>query len=48
MIYFPSPFGIVITRFVDGKVQILYANDFERADYNEMLQKVYELYVLYI
>ena len=33
-----SNFGIVISKFVDGKVQILYADDFEKADYNEMLQ----------
>jgi hypothetical protein len=42
-----SAFGIVISRFVDGKVQVIYAEDFERADYNEMLQKVWELYLKY-
>ena len=35
-----SAFGIVITRFVDRKVQILYADQFERPDFNEMIQKV--------
>ena len=40
-----SAFGIVITRFVDGKVQILYADQFERPDFNQMIQKVWELYM---
>src|SRR5919198_3362662 len=40
-----SAFGIVITRFVDGKIQILYADQFERPDFNEMIQKVWALYV---
>ena len=38
-----SAFGIVVTRFVDGKAQILFADEFERPDYDEMLQKVLEL-----
>ena len=40
-----SAFGIVITRFVDGRIQILYADQFERPDFNEMIQKVWELYM---
>ena len=32
-----SPFGIVIARLVDGKVQVVFADEFERPDYNEML-----------
>jgi hypothetical protein len=42
-----SAFGIVITRFVDGRIQILYADEFERPDFNEMIQKVWELYMKY-
>jgi hypothetical protein len=42
-----SAFGIVITRFVDGRIQILYADQFERPDFNEMIQKVWELYMKY-
>jgi hypothetical protein len=42
-----SAFGIVITRFVDGRIQILYAEQFERPDFNEMIQKVWELYMKY-
>jgi hypothetical protein len=40
-----SAFGIVITRFVDGRIQILYADQFERPDFNQMIQKVWELYM---
>jgi hypothetical protein len=42
-----SAFGIVITRFVDGRIQILYADQFERPDFNGMIQKVWELYMKY-
>jgi hypothetical protein len=39
-----SPFGIVVTQFVDGnQIQTLYANEFAEPDYNEMLSKVLEL-----
>jgi Terminase RNaseH-like domain len=39
-----SPFGICIIQFVNSnEIQILYANEFERPDYNEMLTKVGEL-----
>lgn len=39
-----SPFGICITQFVNSnQIQILYANEFERPDYNVMLSKVWEL-----
>jgi hypothetical protein len=38
-----SAFRIMITQLSDGKVQVLYAEEFERPDYNEMLQKTWEL-----
>jgi hypothetical protein len=39
-----SPFGIVVTQFVNGnEIQILYAEEFERPDYNEMLSIVGDL-----
>jgi hypothetical protein len=41
--YGSSAFGIVVTQFVDGVVQILYAEEFHRPDYNEMLSTVYGL-----
>jgi hypothetical protein len=38
-----SAFGIVVTQFVDGIVQILHAEEDRRPDYNEMLSTVYGL-----
>jgi hypothetical protein len=38
-----SAFGIVVTQFVDGIVQILHAEEYHRPDYNEMLSIVYGL-----
>jgi hypothetical protein len=38
-----SAFGIVVTQFVDGIVQILHAEEYHRPDYNEMLSVIYEL-----
>jgi hypothetical protein len=41
--YGSSAFGIVVTQCVDGIVQILYAEEYHRPDYNEMLSLVYGL-----
>jgi hypothetical protein len=41
--YGSSSFGIVVTQFVDGQVQILHAQDYKRPDFNEMLEKVWDL-----
>jgi hypothetical protein len=38
-----SAFGIVVTQFEDGIVQIMHAEEYHRPDYNEMLSVVYEL-----
>jgi hypothetical protein len=38
-----SAFGIVVTEWVDGVVQILHAEEYHRPDYNEMLSTVYRL-----
>lgn len=38
-----SAFGIVVTRLVNGKIQIIYADETERPDYNEMLNKIFAL-----
>jgi hypothetical protein len=38
-----SAFGIVVTQFVDGIIQILHADEYRRPDYNEMLSVVYRL-----
>ena len=42
-----SAFGIVVTRLVDNKIQVVFADEFERPDYNEMLIKVFDLYKNY-
>jgi len=33
----------VVTEWADGLVQILYAEEYHRTDYNEMLSLVYDL-----
>lgn len=39
-----SPFGIVVLQFSDGVLQVLYADEFERPRYEEMLHKIAYLY----
>ena len=39
-----SPFGIVIVQFSDGVLQVLYADEFERPRYEDMITKVADLY----
>jgi hypothetical protein len=38
-------FGIVVTQFVDGHLQILHAEEYKRPDFNEMLSNAWELLV---
>ena len=38
-----SAFGIVVTQFADGIIQILHAEEYRRPDYNEMLSTAYAL-----
>ena len=38
-----SPFAIVITQWVDGQIHVLYAEQFERPDFNEMLSIIWRL-----
>jgi hypothetical protein len=38
-----SAFGIVVTQWVDGIIQILHAEEYHRPDYNGMLSVVYGL-----
>jgi hypothetical protein len=45
--YGSSAFGIVITQWLDNHIQILYADEFHRPDYNEMLNTVYSLWSKY-
>jgi len=41
--YGSSAFGIVVTQREDNHIQILYAEEHHRPDYNEMLSTVYGL-----
>jgi hypothetical protein len=43
--YGSSSFGIVVTQFVDGHIQILHAEEYKRPDFNEMLSKAWDLLV---
>jgi hypothetical protein len=45
--YGSSAFGIVVTEWVDGIVQIMHAEEYCRPDYNEMLSVVYGLMTKY-
>ena len=38
-----SAFGIVVTQWMDNHIQILYAEEYHRPDYDEMLSVVYGL-----
>jgi hypothetical protein len=42
--YGSSAFGIVVTQWVDNRIQILYAEEYHRPDYNEMLSTAYSNY----
>lgn len=42
-----SPFGICIIQFSDGILQVLYADEFERPRYEDMVNKVADLYDTY-
>ena len=39
-----SPFGIAVVQFSDGVIQVLYADEFERPRYEDMINKVADLY----
>ena len=38
-----SAFGIMVTQWADGIVQILHAEEYRRPDYNEMMSTIYIL-----
>jgi hypothetical protein len=38
-----SAFGIVVTQWVDEHIQILYAEEYQKPDYDEMLNVVSKL-----
>lgn len=39
-----SPFGITVSEYSDNKVRVLYAEEYQRPDYETILEKVYWLY----
>jgi hypothetical protein len=38
-----SKFGIVVTRFVNERIEIIEAEEYDRPDFNEMIQRVWEI-----
>jgi hypothetical protein len=41
-----SAFGVVVTQFVDGQIQIMHAEEYQRPDFNQMLSIVLDdLYI---
>ena len=39
-----SPFGIVVVQFSDSIIQVLYADEFESPRYEDMVNKIADLY----
>jgi hypothetical protein len=42
-----SPFGIVITEIRDGLINIVYSNEFDRPNVDDMVNKIYKLTKIY-
>jgi hypothetical protein len=42
-----SPFGIVVIQFSDEVLQVLYADEFERPRYEDMVNKIADLYTMF-
>jgi hypothetical protein len=42
-----SPFGIVVTEWVDNQIHIAYAEEFERPDFNQMINITLGLVIKY-
>jgi hypothetical protein len=43
-----SKFAIVVTQLVDDKIQVIYADEFERPDLADMLEKILKIYENYV
>ena len=41
--YGSSEFGICATQLVNGKIQVIYADSYERADFTDMIEEVWDL-----
>jgi hypothetical protein len=42
-----SPFGLVVTEWVDNQIQIAYAEEFDRPDFNQMINTTLSLVTKY-
>jgi hypothetical protein len=38
-----SKFGVVVTRFVNERIEVIVAEEFERPDFNDMINRVWEI-----
>ena len=38
-----SKFGIVVTRFINERIEVIEAEEYERPDFNDMLERVWEI-----
>jgi hypothetical protein len=38
-----SKFGIVVTRFVNERIEVIEAEEYERPDFNDMINRVWEI-----
>lgn len=38
-----SKFAIVVTQYIDGKIQVKYAEVFDRSDFQTMIDKIWEI-----
>jgi hypothetical protein len=39
----PSKFGIVVTRFINERIEVIEAEEYERPDFNDMINRVWEI-----
>ena len=42
-----SPFGIIISEIRDGLINVVYSNEFDRPNFDEMINKIYKLTKIY-
>jgi hypothetical protein len=38
-----SKFAIVVTQFVDGKIQVIFAEEYERPNFQAMINRIWEI-----
>jgi hypothetical protein len=42
-VYSSSNFAIVVTQFVDGKIQVIFAEEYERPNFQAMINRIWEI-----